>query len=169
MQDLLYLRPRMKILMKKRLLVPLVGLAIGFAFPIYAQDQNAVEPKTRQEIEAVEMQFGEAYNKHDAAAVAALYTHDDVRVTNPPGMSAALLVGRKAIEKLYEQEFSASWGSSPFVGKLVQMYAFEDSIVTISEWSFGPYNGHSVKIFVRDPDTWKIRMEYDSIAPVVTH
>ena len=150
----------------------LIGLAISFALPTYAQDQNAVDPKTRQEIEAVGMQFVEAYNKHDAVAVAALYTHDAVRVDNPPGMGSALLVGRKAMEKRFETEFTwASWSSSPAVGKLVQMYAFEDSIATISEWSIGQYNGHSVQIFVRDADTgtWKIRMEYYSIAPVVTH
>lgn len=150
----------------------LLGLAISFALPTYAQDQNAVDPKTRQEIEAVEMQIVEAYNKHDAAAVAALYTHDAVRVDSPPGMGTALLVGRKAMEKRFETEFTwASWSSSPAVGKLVQMYAFEDSIATISEWSIGQYNGHSVQIFVRDADTgtWKIRMEYYSIAPVVTH
>jgi hypothetical protein len=87
----------------------------------------------------------------------------------PPGMGGALRVGRKAIEKLFEGVFTESWSSSPAVGKLVQMYAFEDSIATISEWSTGQYNGHSVKIFVRDADTWKIRMEYNSIAPVVTH
>ena len=157
--------------MKIRSVVALIGLAISFAFPIYAQDQNAVDPKTRQEIEAVLMQIGEAYNKHDAAAVAALYTQDAIRVQNPPGMgsASALLVGRKAMEKLFETQFTATWGSSPTVGKLVQMYAFEDSIATISEWSTGQYNGHSVKIFVRDADTWKIRMEYNSVAPVVTH
>jgi len=157
--------------MKMRSVIALAGLAISFAFPIYAQDQNAVDPKTRQEIEAVEMQIVEAYNKHDAAAVAALYTQDAVRVANSPGLGAALLVGRKAIEKLFSTDFTGSWSSSPFVGKFVQMYAFEDSIATISEWSIGQYNGHRVKIFVRDADTggWKIRMEYYSQAPVVTH
>jgi ketosteroid isomerase-like protein len=59
-------------------------LAISFALPTNAQEQKTVDPKTRQEIEAVGMQFGEAYNKHDAAAVAALYTQDAVRVANPP-------------------------------------------------------------------------------------
>jgi len=154
-----------------RSVIALVGLAISFALPTFAQEQSAVDPKTRQEIEAVLMQIGEAYSKHDAAAVAALYTHDAVRVYNPPGMGGASLVGRKAMEKLFETEFSASWSSSPAVGKLVQMYAFEDSIATISEWSIGQYNGHSVQIFVRDADTgtWKIRMEFDSTAPVVTH
>ena len=155
--------------MKIRSVVALIGLAISFAFPIYAQDQNAVDPQTRQEIEAVGMQFIEAYNKHDATAVAALYTHDAVRVDNPSGFGRALIVGRKAIEKLLETDFTGSWSSSPRVGKLVQMYAFEDSIASISEWSKAQYNGHSVQIFVRDPDTWKIRMEYNSVAPVVTH
>ena len=115
------------------------------------------------------MQIGEAYNKHDAAAVAALYTQDAVRVANSPGLGAALLVGRKAMEKFFDTEFTGSWSSSPRVGKLVQIYAFEDSIASISEWSRAQYNGHSVQIFVRDPDTWKIRMEYNSVAPVVTH
>jgi uncharacterized protein (TIGR02246 family) len=155
--------------MKTHLLGALVGLAISFALPIFAQEQSAVDPKTRQEIEAVLMQIGEAYNKHDAAAVAALYTHDAVRVDNPSGFGRALIAGRKAIEKLLETDFTGSWSSSPRVGKLVQMYAFEDSIASISEWSKAQYNGHSVQIFVRDPDTWKIRMEYNSSAPVVTH
>jgi uncharacterized protein (TIGR02246 family) len=155
--------------MKIRSVVALVGLAIGFAWPTFAQEQSAVDPKTRQEIEAVLMQIGEAYNKHDATAVAALYTHDAVRVDNPSGFGRALIVGRKAIEKLLETDFTGSWSSSPRVGKLVQMYAFEDSIASISEWSKAQYNGHSVQIFVRDPDTWKIRMEYNSVAPVVTH
>jgi hypothetical protein len=52
--------------MKMRL-VALVGLAISFALPTSAQEQSAVGPKTRQEIDAVGMQFGEAYDKHDAA------------------------------------------------------------------------------------------------------
>jgi uncharacterized protein (TIGR02246 family) len=155
--------------MKIRSAIALVGLAISFALPIFAQEQTAVDPKTRQEIEAVLMQIGEAYNKHDAAAVAALYTHDAVRVDNPSGFGRALIAGRKAIEKLLETDFTGSWSSSPRVGKLVQMYAFEDSIASISEWSKAQYNGHSVQIFVRDPDTWKIRMEYNSSAPVVTH
>jgi uncharacterized protein (TIGR02246 family) len=156
--------------MNIRLVAALIGLAISFAFPIYAQERNTVDPEVRQQIEAVGMQFIEAYNKHDAAAVAALYTHDAVRVDNPPGMGrGALIVGRKAVEKLFETDFTGSWSSSPRVGKLVQMYAFEDSIASISEWSRAQYNGHSVQIFVRDPDTWKIRMEYNSVAPVVTH
>ena len=64
--------------MKTRLLFALVGLAIGFALPVLAQEQNTVDPELRQQIEAVLMKFDDAYNKHDAAATPALYTQDAV-------------------------------------------------------------------------------------------
>jgi ketosteroid isomerase-like protein len=142
--------------MKIRSPVALLALAIGFAVPTFAQEQGAVDPKTRQEIEAVSMQFVEAYNKHDAAATAALYTQDAVRVKDWSG--GDLPVGRESIEKGFEKEFAASF--PPLVRKLVQMYAMEDRILYISEYSHGPFHGHNVKIFVRDADTWKIRMEF---------
>jgi hypothetical protein len=56
--------------MKIRFLLTLAGLAIGFAVPTLAQEQNTVDPEVRQQIEAVLVSFGEAFNKHDAAAVA---------------------------------------------------------------------------------------------------
>ncbi|HET9376590.1 MAG TPA: hypothetical protein VFO40_16575 [Chthoniobacterales bacterium] len=58
------------------LLVALAELAIGFAVPSTAQKQNTVDPEVRQQIEAVYMKFGDAHNKDDAAAIAALYTQD---------------------------------------------------------------------------------------------
>jgi len=60
--------------MKVRLLLTLAGLAIGFAVPALAQEQNTVDPEVRQQIEAVLTKFDEAFNKNDAAAIAALYT-----------------------------------------------------------------------------------------------
>src|SRR5262249_39245631 len=65
---------------------------------------------------------------------------------------------RDAIEKDFAAYFAS--GPSEVVGKPVQMYAVGNEIVDISEWSSGPYYGHSVKIYVRDADTWKIRLEY---------
>ena len=62
--------------MKKRLLYALVGLAIGFAVPTFAQEQNTVDSEVRQQIEALLMKFGEAFNKREPAAMAALYTQD---------------------------------------------------------------------------------------------
>src|SRR5215472_10388783 len=101
---------------KKRLFV-LAGLAISFALPIYAQEQSAVDPEIRQEIEAVGMQFVEAYNRHDPAAVAALYTQDAVCLKDWEG--GGLLVGREALEKGFAAGFAVSF--PPVVGKLDQM------------------------------------------------
>ena len=39
--------------MKVRTVVTIVGLAIGFALPGLTQEQNAVDPELRQQIEAV--------------------------------------------------------------------------------------------------------------------
>ncbi|MBV9275063.1 MAG: DUF4440 domain-containing protein [Verrucomicrobia bacterium] len=144
--------------MKVRLLLAVVGLAISFAVPTFGQEQSAVDPETRQEIEAVEMQYVEAYNKHDAATIAALYTQDAVRMEDWSG--GELRVGREAIEKGFAVEFTASVPRVVPAPKGVQRYAIEDRIVSISEYSQGPFHGHSLKIFVRDADTWKIRMEF---------
>jgi hypothetical protein len=66
--------------MKIRTVVILLGLAISFALPISAQQKDTVDPEVRQQIEAVAAKFDEAYNKHDAAAVAELFTPDAVEV-----------------------------------------------------------------------------------------
>ena len=142
--------------MRIRSAVALLGLTISFALPTSAQEKGAVDPETRQEIEAVAKQSTEAYNKHDAAALAAIYTQDAVRSGDIP---AGLVVGREAIEKDFAgQEFAAN--SPPVVGKLLQMYAIEDRIAVISKYSVGSWHGHLVEIYVRDADTWKIRMEF---------
>jgi hypothetical protein len=64
--------------MKTRLLLALFWLAIGFPAAALAQEQNAVTPRVREGIEDVLKKYEEAYNRHDAAAVAGLYTEDGV-------------------------------------------------------------------------------------------
>jgi hypothetical protein len=66
--------------MKIRLLLALAGLAIGFAPPILAQEKNTVDPEVLQQIEPVYTKYDEAYNKNDAAAIAALFTQDALQV-----------------------------------------------------------------------------------------
>jgi ketosteroid isomerase-like protein len=83
------------------------------------------------------MQFVEAYSKHDAAATAALYTQDAVRVLDWGGSTN--FFGPEAIEKGFAADFAATF--PPVVRKLVQMHAFEDRIVTIWEYSAGIYHG----------------------------
>jgi ketosteroid isomerase-like protein len=84
--------------MKIRFRLALVGLAIGFALPTFAQEQNTVDPEVRQEIEAVLMKFGDAFNKRDAAAIAALYTQNAMRLQSWWSESD---LGQQAIEKSY--------------------------------------------------------------------
>ena len=67
--------------MKKRLVVPLVGLAISFALPTYAQQKEVADPQTTQNIAAILKAFSEAHMNNDAAAIAALFTRDAVFVT----------------------------------------------------------------------------------------
>jgi len=68
-----------------------------------AGEKNAVDPEVRQEIEALLMKYDEAFNKNDAAAVAALFTPVAVEVFGwESGGGAAL--GQQAIEKRYAVE-----------------------------------------------------------------
>ena len=116
--------------MKIQLAVALAGLAISFAVPSIAQQQNTVDPEVRQQIEAAIMKLGEAINKHDAAAVAALYTQDAVQVWS--FLSAGgVASGQQAIEKRYADDIVA--GKTQSVSKLVQVSAVGDEISAISE------------------------------------
>ena len=126
-----------------------------------AQEQKAVDPEVRHQIDAAGMKFRGAMHKQDAAAAADLYALNALKVVD---WAAGTLSGRGAIEK----DFAAYFASSPseVVGKLVQMYPIGNEIVFISEWSSGPFYGHSVRIYLRDADTWKIRLEYDNSSGV---
>jgi ketosteroid isomerase-like protein len=144
--------------MKIRLLA-LVGLAISFALPIFAQEQSAVDPEVRQQIEAAVKKHEEAYNKYDAAAYAALYTPDAIEVLSWQSEGGAT-VGQQAIEKMAAAEFASFPAKQSFT--LVQVYAIGSEICAISE--FIHYHlgvkGHLVTIYVRDADDWKIRLSY---------
>jgi len=69
-----------------------------------------------------------------------------------------LASGQQAIEKRYAAEFGARPSNASH--KLLQVYAVGNDICAITEWSLTVYNGHSVRIYGRDADTWKIRMAY---------
>jgi hypothetical protein len=82
--------------MKIRSVVALVGLAISFALPIYAQQEDVADPQTSQKIAAIFKALNEAQKNHDPAAYAANFTRDAVFVT-PTGP----IIGRQAIQKYY--------------------------------------------------------------------
>jgi hypothetical protein len=92
--------------MKIRLLSALAGLAIGFAMPAIAQEQNTVDAEARQQIEAAFTRYMEAYNNYDAPGVAAFYTLNAVEVLGETGVA----VGQQAIEKRYAVMFASQPG-----------------------------------------------------------
>jgi hypothetical protein len=67
--------------MKIRFLA-LVGLAISFALPIFAQQTNAPDPQLHQQLVALFKKFDEVWNSNDHAAWGALFTDDAIEVTN---------------------------------------------------------------------------------------
>ena len=112
--------------MKIRSVVTLVGLAISFALPTFAQQKDTADPRIVQQRDLLGVakaldEFGElnqaldeAYNRNDAAAVAALFTEDALLV-EPDGMFS----GRQDIERRYADtfqrspiiSFNCSWGA----------------------------------------------------------
>ena len=86
--------------MKIRLLGALVGLAIDFTVPTFAQEKETVDPQIAQQTRALSNKYDEAFNKNDAAALAALYTEDAVEVTD-----TGPIYGREAIEKYFADVF----------------------------------------------------------------
>ena len=146
--------------MKIRLLLSLAGLALGFALPTFAQEKDTVDPEVRQQIEAANMKLGEARNKYDAAATAAFYEQNAVQVWQW-AESGRPAVGQEAIEERYSLNFASK--PPECSGELVQMYAIGDEISATWHFTCGPWNGYSVKIYVRDADSWKIRVEYEML------
>ena len=101
--DLCTTSPPWEEIMKKCLVVPLVGLAISFALPTYAQQKDLADPQTTQKILAVAKAALEAHNNRDAAAFAALvYARDAVFLT--PDRP---IIGRQAIQKWFTDFFQS--------------------------------------------------------------
>jgi ketosteroid isomerase-like protein len=142
--------------MKIRFLLALVGLAISFALPGFAQQKDTVDPEVRQQVEALLIKFGEAFNKHDPAAIAALYTQNAIRLESWWSEGA---LGQQAIQKSYAGMLASMPGE--FVGHVAQVYAIGNDMCVITKDSEGAlWKGYKTWICNRDADTWKIRMEY---------
>jgi uncharacterized protein (TIGR02246 family) len=144
--------------MKMRL-VAIVTLAISFAVPAFAQEQNTVDPEVRQQIEGVNKKLEEAYNKYDATAFAAVFTLDALDWL---GWEGTAISGQEAIIKRFEAEFASYPPKQSF--KLVQVYAIGRDICAISEFIHYHLSGkgHSVLIVVREAEEWKIRVAYSN-------
>jgi ketosteroid isomerase-like protein len=140
--------------MKIRFLFAIAGLVFGFTLAVFAQEQRAVSPYVRQQIEAASVKFQEAYNSHDVAAIVALYTQDAVEVR----AWQRVFCGQEAIEKRFADDFASSPGK--LVNKLVQVYPIADDVCAMFDTQVGETLGDTVTVYVRHADGWKIRMTY---------
>src|SRR6202162_5021425 len=152
------------------LLFTLVGLAISFAVPAFAQQKDTV---ASQIDERIVKKFAEAFNNGDAAAVAALYTEDAVQVT-PQGP----VFGREAIEKLFTGVFQQGHYSNHLnkddQGSPHMIGTAGNEVWRTGEWSSTvqgksgdpmKLEGYWSAINVRDGDTWKIQMLTFNVTP----
>jgi len=86
--------------MKILLVIALVGLTISFAPPDLAQQNDAVDGETTQQVRALASSYDAAFNRQDAVTIAGLYAED--AVFNAP---EGTFHGRQAIEELYAKHY----------------------------------------------------------------
>jgi ketosteroid isomerase-like protein len=154
--------------MKIRLLSAFVGLAISFALPAFAQEKEVpnpfraipASPQIAQQLEPINSQYDEAFNKHDVAAVAAFFTANATLVAPRETFS-----GRDGITKYFTDAFQR-YSPSELVTKLSYVYAFADDLCAIGGWTVTLHGrdqggGFLIRVYTRVRDTWKIRLQVD--------
>ena len=164
--------------MKTHVLLALFGLATGFVVPVFAQEKEEVNPKILAAIQANDKAFDDAFNKHDPAAIAALYSENAVLVirgggsegdsTPSPGDTIrGVFTGRAGVEKRYTALF--------------KLWHFEDHLNTLDQvhtpfatvpWAVGGYDvtddsghykGFRILTYISAPDgkAWLVSNEID--------
>jgi uncharacterized protein (TIGR02246 family) len=159
--------------MKKRLIVAILGMAISFALPTFAQEKDTVDPQTTQKILAIGKAYEEGENNNDAAAIAALFTEDAVFMTDRGPVN-----GRQAIEKWYTDHFKG-WHPKNFIIKFDGNAPHLIGTAGNELWATGEWNdagqgntggpiqvkGYWSVIYNREGDDWKIRMLCSNVTP----
>jgi uncharacterized protein (TIGR02246 family) len=160
--------------MKIRLLFALVGLATSFAVPTFAEQNDIAAARIVQQrdllgvpdalakFDELHHKLEEAYNKNDAAAVAALFTKDGVLVA-PDGIFG----GRQQIEERYADAFQR-WPITDFVcsHERFHLNSIDNAVWSTGEWGSafqgqtGPgfTRGQWSALYVPEGDAWKIRL-----------
>src|SRR5271157_2683690 len=167
--------------MKIRFLVALLGLAISFALPTFAQEKGEANafpfrpilagPQLVQQVEAINLKFDEAFNKHDVAAVGALYTANAVQVT-PQGSFS----GREAIEGYITDLFQRHQPVDR-ITKMTYVYAFGSDLCALGGWTVTingsmKFGGYLINVYTQVGGTWKISssvFKYPTSCTPATH
>jgi uncharacterized protein (TIGR02246 family) len=150
--------------MKIRLLFALIGLAMSFALPTFAQQAKTPDPQLREKLIAAIKKHTDALDKNDAAAVAANFTEDGILVT-PDGP----ISGRESIEKYYAglfKQIQLSNNLAPIdddsphiIGTAgTEMWATGKYSATVKGQNFGPVEAKGYWSVIREGEDLKIRM-----------
>jgi ketosteroid isomerase-like protein len=141
---------------KFRSLVIIPALAVALAIPA-ARAQQLTEQEAHQVAQGLADQFYKLYKAKDAAAVAAHYTSDTVRING----NGDLLLGPAAVQKFYGEKVLPNFDEDP--PKIIRVKVINnDTIVVFGSWS-GTHHGDNARLSgrwvttdVRVGDGWKI-------------
>ena len=134
---------------------------------------NEVDPQIIEQLNAKYQKYDEAINKNDAAAVAAFFTESAVLLTDQ-----GPIYGRDSIEK-YQADGFEQFRFINHVGKPDQYSPHSigsegNELWSGGEWSVTlqgktgdpiPLRGYWSEIYVREGDSWKVRMQTWNITP----
>jgi uncharacterized protein (TIGR02246 family) len=154
--------------MKMRLLVALTGLVISFAVPTFAQQKDRGDTKILQQIRALAVEYANAFNRHDSAAVAAFFMEDGVRVSGHGETH-----GRPAIAKSFAKYEFQDWNCTDLLKRIDRVLTVGNRVIAQGIWSLTYQeqgfakptksdDGHVSWVLVREGDTWKIARETTS-------
>ena len=151
------------------LAVILIGFAAGPVDPAAGQQKEASETrqprnllgsvKALEEFEALGSKYVQAFNRNDAAAMAALYADDGIAIT-PDGW----FEGHDAIQQWYESMFRR-WQPSKSLWQTERLTGTDNEAWQIGRWfgtvqtNTGPVSATGLWSFeyVRVGNEWKIR------------
>jgi uncharacterized protein (TIGR02246 family) len=136
--------------------------------PTFAQQKDTGDTKIAEQIRALTIEYENAFNRHDAAAVAALFAKDGVRVS-PSGESR----GRPAIAKSFAKYEFQRWNCTDLLKRIDRVLTVGNRVIAQGIWSLTyqedgahkpnkPDEGHLSWVLVREGDTWKIARETTS-------
>ena len=150
--------------------IPIVILTSSFMLPLLllGQEQSATagapnpfkalpaNPSLVQQIEAVSLQFDEAFNKHDGDAVMALFTTTATQVS-PVGT----FIGREAIEKYYGT-LCQNLLPQGRATKISYVYTYGADLCALGGWIVTIHGsqqvgGFLINVYTQVRGTWKIR------------
>jgi uncharacterized protein (TIGR02246 family) len=133
------------------------AVLVVMAGPVRAE---AVDPATSP-FAALGKQYTEAYNRKDAAAVAALFSEDAIRVS-----ASGMIQGRAAINKAVEDaiqggghDLSLRYHVAHVDGNTGWAIVEYQSQVRGKDGADTPVHGHSTTVYVRDGGNWKIKAQ----------